>query len=330
MKKYLKVLFIIIVILIICFGIILYCFKGKIDLYMAIAKNYIEFTESSPSSGNIGNLKPIDTMEYKDIEYKRVNDVPLTLDIYSAKKQLKGGSPVILYIHGGSWVYGDKSIPDVIAPILESFRQQGFTIISSSYELMRGKEIFEKQVSDVKDTIRWIYKNKDKYGFNTDEIGVIGTSSGAHLSLLATYTDDNKFKGDPNLDNYSSNVKYVVDFFGPTDLSTLDLSKAGWDLNQIIKKTEKNNNKSDIFRKYSPVNYIKKGVPKTLIVHSKDDSVVPYENSLKLYEKNLECGNDVELLTLENSGHNLSEINKKEIADLSFKVLRFVVKNSPL
>jgi len=42
---------------------------------------------------------------------------------------------------------------------------------------MRGKANFNKQVADVKDTIRWIYKNKSNYNLNPNEIGVIYKSS---------------------------------------------------------------------------------------------------------------------------------------------------------
>ncbi|GAB6170193.1 alpha/beta hydrolase [Clostridium carnis] len=330
MKKFLK--WTGIVILLIIFALIAFLFieRGKISLYLNLAEKYKVITSAEYNKEDLVSIESLNSMDYKDVEYKNDNGVSLTLDIYGPKKKLKGGSPVILYVHGGSWVYGDKSIPTTISPLLDAFREEGFTIISTSYELMRGNEIFDKQITDIKDTIRWIHKNKDLYGFNENEIGVIGASSGAHLALMASYTDDNEFLGNNELRGYQSTVKYIVDFFGPTDLKTLDLSNVEWDLEQIINSVESNNTKDEIFKKYSPINYIKEDLPKTLIVHSKMDNVVPYENSLKLFNELNNSKNKVEILTLESSNHDFSEINTKEIIPVVIKMLSFIVKNSPL
>ncbi|MGL5087045.1 MAG: prolyl oligopeptidase family serine peptidase [Clostridium sp.] len=330
MKKVFKWMGIVLLVIILLVGGYIYSIKGRLSLYKSVAERYMEIAKNPPVITSIEDLNSIESMDYSDVVYKNSNGSLQTLDIYGPRKVLKGGSPVILYVHGGSWVYGDKSIPDIISPVLDAFRDEGFTIISTSYELMRGEEIFGKQISDVKDTIRWIHKNKETYGFNNNEIGVIGTSSGAHLALMATYTSDNEFEGDSELSGYSSKVKYVVDFFGPTDLNTLDLSAAGWDMKQVLKSAENKNEMEEVFKTYSPINYVKKDLPKTLIIHSKADEVVPYENSVALFEKLKEKGNKGEMLTLETSNHNLSGVEDKEGLEIAIKMLRFIVKNSPL
>ena len=271
-------------------------------------------------------------MDFKDVVYKDTNGKAQTLDIYGPEKKLRHGSPVILYIHGGSWVYGNKEIPDLIAPLLDSFRKEGYTIISVGYELATDKVDFKKQASDVKDAIRWVYKNKETYGFNTDEIGVIGASAGAHLSLLATYSGEDEFVDDKELSNYPSKVKYVVDFFGPTELSALDMTMASWDLNNSIEKTEKQlrggESITEYMDKYSPINYVKPNLPKTLIVHGRQDKLVPYSNSMNLYNKSRDMGNDIQILTLENSGHDFSQVDVNEVFELGFKVLNFILFNT--
>ena len=330
MKKILKFIGVVLLISIIVLGGYIFSIRGRLILYKNIAEKYMEIAKDPPVIESIEELEAMESMDYKDIEYKSVDGVSQTLDIYGPKKNIKGGSPVILYVHGGSWVYGDKSIPDIISPVLDSFREEGFTIISTSYELMRGEEIFEKQISDVKDTIRWIHKNKDTYGINTDEIGIVGTSSGAHLSLIAAYSKENEFIGDSDLVEFPAHVRYVVDFFGPTDLNTLDLSSGSWDIEQVVKSTEEKNEKEEIFNKYSPINYVNENMPKTLIIHSKSDKVVPYENSVKLYNKLKNTGNEVEMLTLETSNHDLSGVNSEEGLKLVIGMLRFIARNSPL
>ena len=54
---------------------------------------------------------------------------------------------------------------------------------------MEDEVIFYKQVSDIKDTVRWINKNRDIYNFDAENVGIIGVSSGAHLAMMAAYSE---------------------------------------------------------------------------------------------------------------------------------------------
>lgn len=322
--KLVKTLVILFLVIVLSFA---YINKGKIKFYINTAKKYMSFQETFSSDSDMKDLRNMNTIDVKDVVYKNTNNIPLTLDIYKARKQLPKGSPVILYVHGGAWIYGDKSIPSILSPVLDTFRDEGFTIISVDYELMKPGISFGKLTSDVKDAVRWIYKNKDVYNFDTNEIGLLGVSSGAHLSLLSGYTNDNEFKGDPKLSSYPSKVKYIIDLLGPTDLNSLDFSKASLDLNNIL------NSIPDIEEtayKYSPINYVHKDAPKTLMIYSKNDTLVPYTNCTELYAKCKNNGVSVNLITLENSGHDFSKLKKEDVLSLSKGVLKFIVNNSPL
>lgn len=326
MKKFFKVLGIVLVLVILASGIFIFSIRGKINLTINILKKYSEFVEGNNLLIDNNNSVDLESSkDYQEVEYKNTNGVPLTLDIFNAKKDLKNGSPVIIYVHGGSWVYGNKDIPDAISPLLDAFRDEGYAIISISYELMSGEENFSKQISDVKDSIRWVYKNKEKYNFNENKIGVIGASSGAHLSLMAAYSNNNDFIDDEELKDYPSTVKYLIDFFGPTDLNTLDMNNLNWDLEQIINSV--GDNKEEVLNRYSPINYVDKNKPNTLIIHSKKDSIVPYENAEILYDELKSKKNKVDLITLEGATHDFSEFDKDEIISVGMKMLKFVVRN---
>ncbi|MBW6409190.1 alpha/beta hydrolase [Clostridium weizhouense] len=324
MKKFLKIFLLIILLFI---SVTSFIFRKKIMLTYNIVNNLISLNDNI-NSYNTFNLKPDESMSYKNVVYKNTNNAELTLDIYNPLKNIYKKSPVIVYVHGGSWVYGDKTIPEALSPVLNIFRENGFTIISTSYELMKNKENFQKQICDVKDTIRWIYKNSDSYNLDTDEIGLIGLSSGAHLSLMSAYTSNDQFQDDSELAKFSSKVKYIIDFFGPTDLSLLNTSNLNWDLNNIFNSARLK--KEDIINEFNPINYVTSNIPKTLIIHSKSDSLVPYESSLKLYNKCIEANAHAKLFPIENAEHSLSEISSDDIINLSKEILKFIVTNSPL
>lgn len=324
MKKFLKIFFLI---LLIAFIILIMIFHKRILFSYRIADKYFSLKNHAWTAQEFDIEKSSSSMNYRNVIYKNTNQVPLTLDIYGPKSQVYKSSPVLIYVHGGSWAYGDKSIPDALSPILDTFREQGYTIISTSYELMKEKENFYKQVSDIKDTIRWIYKNKSTYNFDTDEIGVIGVSSGAHLSLMASYSKESDFIDDPTLSSYSSKIKYLIDFAGPTDLSLLNTTSLNYDLTKIFSSIE---NKEAITQKYNPINYVTSKIPKTLIIHSNLDTMVPYESSERLYNKCVEVNSNAKLITLNSTAHDLSSISNDDIISISEGLLKFVIFNSPL
>lgn len=324
MKKFFKIFFIVLFIAIIITIII---FHKRIIFSYRIADKYISLKNHEWTSQELNIEKSSSSMNYKDIVYKNSNGASLTLDIYGPKNQVYKSSPVIIYVHGGSWAYGDKSIPDALSPILDTFREQGYTIISTSYELMREKENFYKQVSDIKDTIRWVYKNKTTYNFDTNEIGVIGVSSGAHLSLMASYSSEGEFIDDAELSNYSSKIKYLIDFAGPTDLSLLNTKGLNYDLSKIFSSIT---NKEVILQRYNPINYVTSTNPNTLIIHSRLDAMVPYESSKQLYDKCIATSTKATLITLNGTAHDLSNISNDDIISISEGLLKFVIFNSPI
>lgn len=83
-------------------------------------------------------------MDYKNVVYKNINGVLLILDIYGFLKNIYKFFFVIVYVYGGSWVYGDKIIFDVLSFVLDIFRSEGYIIISIFYEFMWNKENFNK------------------------------------------------------------------------------------------------------------------------------------------------------------------------------------------
>lgn len=321
--KIIKRLFLLLLILVICLSAV---FHKRIYLLYGITSKYMSLKNEI---GNIDdlNIDPIENIDYKDITYKNTNGVPLKLDIYTPSKNVYKKSPVILYVHGGSWVYGDKSLPTALTPVLDTFRNQGYTIISTSYELMRNKENFSKQVSDIKDTIRWIYKNADQYNLDTKEIGLFGVSSGAHLSLMAAYSDSSSFVDDDSLKEYPCNVKYVIDFAGPTDLSFIDTSDLNYDLSKIFNSIS---DQGKLVQEFNPINYVNSNIPDTLIIHSTSDKVVPFKSSEELNEKCKEVHANSKLISLNGSSHDLSSISTDDIINISKGLLLFVISNSPL
>ncbi|SUY48404.1 lipase [Clostridium putrefaciens] len=267
--------------------------------------------------------------EYLDIPYKVLEKEDLTLDFYSPSKSNKTAWPLIIYIHGGSWAFGDKSIDEGFIPILNKLKEKGYAIASINYRLSSSSSNFPSPVEDCKDAIRWFYKNKDIYNIDTDNIGLLGVSSGAHLALLTSYSNETEFIGDEGLSSYKSNIKYVIDYSGPTSFDINDIESSDETSISIIKNLLGENNiyKEDLLNLASPINYINPNSTPTLIIHGEKDTTVPIDQSIKLYEKGLDAGMDIKLLKVANGDHSLSNIDYIDMIKVATETLRFIEKN---
>ena len=283
----------------------------------------IKLSNSLPTiSSNFYN-EPIEDITYKDVIYKRRDNKELTLDIYT-NKEAKEATPVIIYVFGNGWMYGDKVIPSAIESIIDLLKDEGYAVISTSYELMDDEVILEDQISDVKDTIRWVYKNKDKYNFNVNNIGIIGPSAGAQLSMMAAFSQDDKFIGDKSLKSYSSKVKYIIDLFGPARLSKVNLSVGP---EEVVERFS-DNDIEKLSKEFSPIEYVREDLPDTLIIHSLKDNIVPYETSVELYEAALKYNNNFELYTLQDCTHYLENLSNTEALNLYMKIVDYILSKT--
>ena len=283
----------------------------------------IKLSDSLPTISNDFYNEPIENITYKDVVYKKRHNKELTLDIYTDKKANEA-TPVIIYVFGNGWMYGDKVIPSAIESIIDLLKDEGYAVISTSYELMDDEVILEEQISDVKDTIRWVYKNKDKYNFDVNNIGIIGPSAGAQLSMMAAFSQDDEFIGDKSLKSYSSEVKYIIDLFGPARLSKVNLSVGP---EEVVERFS-DNDIEELSKEFSPIEYVREGLPDTLIIHSLKDNIVPYETSVELYEAALKYNNNFELYTLQDCTHYLENLSNTEALNLYMKIVDYILSKT--
>ncbi len=91
------------------------------------------------------------------------------------------GSPVILFIHGGGWTSGAKSMAkDTQA---SHFAGQGFTWAAMNYRLVPGASV-EDQARDVASAVRWLRRKSESLGLDPSGVVLLGHSSGGHLAAL--------------------------------------------------------------------------------------------------------------------------------------------------
>lgn len=122
------------------------------------------------------NISYFEDSSKKEIESLQTN--AHLLDIYQPEDCQS--CPVIVYIHGGTWVLGDKGGPSYKA---KAFTDNNNIYISMNYRLSPDY-VFPAHAYDVARCFAWVKRNIYKYGGDPEKIFLLGHSAGGHLAAL--------------------------------------------------------------------------------------------------------------------------------------------------
>lgn len=317
-------------------GLVIYYASAKLgSAYASTASSLPKLSEDYPT--------------YKNVVYKTVNGRHLHLDIYSPQKTFNDAAlaPVLVFIHGGSWVEASKN------NIKRTFRQYalktlnkaGFAVVSIDYRLAdKSFSHIQHQIADCKDAVRWIRVHGKDYGLDTDNIGIWGASAGGQLAMMTAYTGDDRYKGTPELSNIPARVNYVIDTYGPTDLNTLFRTNlnpfmttfAKLCVRKVIMKrnrqlkcvtgfdieTQKKRVKM-LCREFSPINYVSKDCCPTLIMHGGADTTVKIEQSLNMFIELRKCGVEAKMVRFKRLRHSFCNASVAEAYEVANRILAF-------
>ena len=125
-----------------------------------------------------GLTTPDDIQRFDDIQYGP-DPVQNKLDVYRPKNA-EGKIPVIVSVHGGGWVYGDKELYQFYGMTLA---QRGFAVVNFTYRLAPEVK-FPAPLEDTNNVISWMYKNQEEYGLDMEHVFMVGDSAGGHLCGL--------------------------------------------------------------------------------------------------------------------------------------------------
>lgn len=112
-------------------------------------------------------------------------DARQTLDAYAATASCTGGCPVLVWVHGGGWRHGDKSMRGA-RNIAATWTAAGVTVVTLNYRLTPDV-VHPAHIQDVAAGVAWTKRNIARFGGNPDRLFIMGHSAGAHLvALLGT------------------------------------------------------------------------------------------------------------------------------------------------
>ncbi|MEO5881339.1 MAG: alpha/beta hydrolase [Caldimonas sp.] len=94
-------------------------------------------------------------------------------------------APILLMVHGGAWMFGDKANSGVVANKLKHWLPRGYIVVSPNYRMARPPNPLD-QAEDVGRALAFVQANAASWGGDGARIVLMGHSSGAHLVALLT------------------------------------------------------------------------------------------------------------------------------------------------
>jgi acetyl esterase/lipase len=258
----------------------------------------------------------------KNINYAGTAAASQTLDLLlPANAQLP--LPLVVRIHGGGFSSGDKAGEET-GTTANAILAKGYALAGVNYRLS-GEALFPAGAQDVKAAVRWLRAHAAQYGLDTARFACWGESAGGYMvAMLGVTGDQATVFDDDSLGNsgVSSAVAAVVDWYGPTDLATMDSQQtanppAGCPTSWL-QHTPANSpegkwlggalNTPAVSTKLTQANLVAyvataKTLPLFIIAHGNNDCNVPWGQSQELKDALTKVGNTANLTIIPGYSH---------------------------
>ncbi|MHC1561365.1 alpha/beta hydrolase fold domain-containing protein [Actinomycetospora sp. C-140] len=239
---------------------------------------------------------------WRAVEYAAVPGYrPLLLDLY--RPHDGPPPPLVVFVHGGGWRVGTRALvgpmyadwcPSPFARLAAS----GVAVASLDYRLS-GEARFPAPLEDVMAGLHWVREHAEAVDVDATRVALWGESAGGHLAALLGLTDPD--------------VRAVVDWYGPADLTTLAEDAAAGGISAVDPAAADSREAlmlgvtpaadPDRARAASPVAHVRSGAPPFLLRHGTGDTLVPSRQSERLVAALESVGAEVTLDLVPGADH---------------------------
>ena len=237
--------------------------ENKIRNHDPLMAHIFDVVEESRARPN-GKSPFVDEIKViKDIEYKRVGDTILYMDIYLPSRPVSEKLPVVMDIPGGGWVIHNRNRRDGYARL---YAVMGAAVVVIDHRLC-PEYMFPQNVEDCIDALNYILDNAEKYNFDTNLITITGDSSGGHMAAcLSCAATDEMYRLKLNLPQLKAKPKYNIFISGAFSVDVMyripftNLLMVRY---CTLKSTRKKCKEWDYYKELTPYNYFNKNFPET-------------------------------------------------------------------
>jgi acetyl esterase/lipase len=216
---------------------------------------------------------------------------------------------IMILIHGGGWTSGDKNDMNGFKDFLRTeFPSIG--IVNMNYRLADdNNSAYPMQINDITSVINHLKDNQNHYVID-DKFGFIGTSAGAHLSLLWTYAFDT-----------NSKTKMVCSIVGPTnftDPAYVNSNNPNYDILLALYGVDAT---TAFLEEVSPYHRVTGSAPPTQLFYGGQDPLVPTSQGTDMRDRLNELNVINEFTLYPNAGHGWIGL---DLLDTTIKLKAFI------
>jgi len=253
------------------------------------------------------------------------------LDIYRPRVIPEGGCPVLLQIHGGAWMMGDKG--GQALPLMYEMASRGWICVAANYRLSPSVS-YPTHLQDCKKALCWIRENGEEYGMDTSFVAVTGGSAGGHLSAMMGLTANDPAL-QPEHPDVDTRVQAAIPFYGVYDFLVRYDQHPNKKVYQrflagkVIHETLEDN--PELWDSASPVARIHADAPPFMVLHGTLDSLAVVNEgrvfSRKLREKSNNPVVYVEMPGAEHAWEIIHSLRTEHTVDGVHRFLEWVRAN---
>jgi len=184
-------------------------------------------------------------------------------------------TPVVVFIHGGGWVAGDRS---VFATTIQRFANEGIACASINYRFASDiTHVHHTDLSnDVRAAVEFIASKSKQWQVSPERFGLVGQSAGGQLALITAYT------------NNGGRIKACASWAGPMDLTDaeqLAVPGAPTVFKTYVGPELKSPADTLRYKGASPYWMVNSYSVPTLLIHGSNDNGVPYASVTRMKSK---------------------------------------------
>jgi acetyl esterase/lipase len=206
------------------------------------------------------------------------------LDVYVPKQRAEG-APVLLQVHGGAWIVGEKEQQG--RPLMLHLASRGWVCVAINYRLSpRGT--FPDMLIDVKRAIAWTREHIAEYGGDARFLAVTGGSAGGHLTALTALTQNDP-EYQPGFEAADTSISVAVPFYGVYDFVDREGYRGKANMAPLLERMVmkvKESDDPDAYAKASPLDRLRADAPPFFVIHGSMDKLVPVREA-RLFVHNL-------------------------------------------
>lgn len=255
--------------------------KAKIQTSIQIARHYYaNFRIYDVASYTLNRLTP---RQGYDVETQIAYGLRARqrFDLFKSH-QPKSHRPLIVFVHGGAWLHGDKKDYFFIG---EAFAKEGYDVVIMNYHLA-PEHIFPASVDDLHVLLNYLDQSAAKHGISTDNIVLMGHSAGAFNVMSGVYYPT-QTPTKPDIQ-----IRAIIGLAGPYHFDYKDDPICADAFDQSVP-----------YQNVMPYYFVKKTQTKHYLIVAEKDTIVGHYNSHDLDRALKESGNHSQLVVVPKLGH---------------------------